>query len=261
MTGDGFRNALVKTYLENPCQVLANPLWKTLDKLDDFQTAFGGSDGIISRLEASNEESVFVYWRRQDRRPSLLIRRKIETMQLVLMHQDFLDPDVAVGFDTRRGYYRLMHDHKTFQSPQLPEGFRFAEVDTGVELLRAAAFSGQEPQILQNWVNHPVFAPDLWLWVMDEKTQQPAALGIAELDSTYREAAIEWIQVLPAHYGGTIGQNLVLELLRRVKDRADFTTVSGEMDFKERENPGSFYRECGFTGQDIWWLLGRLEQA
>ena len=41
MTGDAFRDALVKTYLENPCQVLANPLWKTLDKLDDFQTAFG----------------------------------------------------------------------------------------------------------------------------------------------------------------------------------------------------------------------------
>jgi GNAT superfamily N-acetyltransferase len=261
MTGDAFCDALVKTYLENPCQVLSNPLWKTLDKLDDFQTAFGSSGGKINRLEASNETSIFVYWRREGRQPSLLIRRKLETVPIALMHQDFLDPDVAVGFNTRQGYFRLMHDHKIFQPPQLPEGFRFAEIDTGLELLRAAAFAGQEPHVLQSWVNHPVFTPDLWLWVIDDKSGQPTALGIAELDSTYREATIEWIQVLPAHYGGTIGQNLVLELLRRLKDRADFTTVSGELDFKERENPGAFYRECGFIGQDVWWLLGRSEEG
>jgi len=255
MPGDSFRDALVKVYLENPCTVLSNPLWKTLDKLDDFQTAFGSDAQGINRLEASNETSLFVFWRREGRKPSLLMRRKLETVQIALMHQDFLDPDVAVGFDTRRGYFRLLHDHQTIQPSQLPQGFRFAQVDTGLELLRAAAFAGKEPHILQSWVNHPVFASDLWLWVIDEKTNQPVGLGIAEIDSTHREAALEWIQVLPDFQD--LAKSLVFELLRRVKNRADFTTVSGDLDFKELENPGSFYRECGFTGHDVWWLLGR----
>jgi GNAT superfamily N-acetyltransferase len=261
MPDDAFHDALVKTYLKNPCQVLSNPLWKTLDKLSDFQTTFGSDAEGISRLEASDEVSLFVYWRREGRQPSLLMRRKLETVRIALMHQDFLDPDVAVGFDTRRGYFRLLHDHKNLQPPQLLEGFHFSEVDTSVELLRAAAFAGREPHVLQSWMLHPVFAPDLWLWVIDEKTNQPAALGIAELDPTYREAALEWIQVQPAYQDTGIGENLVLELLRRVKNRADFTTVSGELDFKGRDNPGSFYRECGFAGQDVWWLLGRSEEG
>ncbi len=257
MPGDSFRDVLAKIYLENPCKVLSNPLWKTLDKLDDFQTTFGSDAKGVNRLEASNLESLFVFWRREGRQPSLLMRRKLETVRIAMMHQDFLDPDVAVGFDTRRGYFRLLHDHKNVHPSQLPSGFRFAQVDTGLELLRAAAFTGQEPHILQNWVNHPVFAPDLWLWVIDEKSSQPVGFGMAELDTTYGEAALEWIQVLPTYQDAGIAENLVWELLRRVKDRAAFTTVTGDLDYKAIDNPGAFYRECGFSGQDLWWLLGR----
>jgi hypothetical protein len=48
---------------------------------------------------------------------------------------------------------------------------------------------------------------------------------------------------------------LVLELLQRLKDKAEFVTVSGEIE--NQTDPGSLYRWCGFEGQDIWWLFDR----
>ncbi|MDY6866369.1 MAG: GNAT family N-acetyltransferase [Chloroflexota bacterium] len=66
------------------------------------------------------------------------------------------------------------------------------------------------------WFNHPVFEPDLWVWIMDEEEDQPAALGIAELDNRVPEASLEWIQVLPGYRGRGLGKAIVAELLRRV---------------------------------------------
>ena len=38
-----------------------------------------------------------------------------------------------------------------------------------------------------------------------------------------------------------------------LKNIADFTTVSGEVDNKT--NPEKLYRRCGFEGDDIWYVL------
>ena len=52
-----------------------------------------------------------------------------------------------------------------------------------------------------------------------------------------------------------LGTALVLELLRRLQDRAEFVTVSGEVN--NPSNPQRLYRKCGFAGSDVWWLLRR----
>ena len=62
---------------------------------------------------------------------------------------------------------------------------------------------------------------------MDKQRNAPAALGIAEIDRNVPEGSLEWIQVLPSIKGKGLGKVLVLELLHRLKARADFTTVSG----------------------------------
>lgn len=90
---------------------------------------------------------------------------------------------------------------------------------------------------------------------MDHEKGTPAALGIAELDPTVPEGALEWIQVLPEYQGRGFGKILVLELLNRIKGKAKFTTVSGEVD--NETNPERLYRSCGFVGNDTWWLLRR----
>lgn len=246
-----FRDALKTAYQQNPCQVLANPLWKTLEKLDDFQTAFAQDSSGVSRLEAWNDESLYVYWRRTDRQPSHLMSRRLNTMQVALVHQDFLDADTVAGFSARQSYYRLIRYMNGQPVPALPPGFRFAEasLDAGA----VSRFLGDEERV-NTWRRHPALAPGLWVWAMDGDT--PVGLIVGEFDARMREASIEWVQVEPAYREKQIGRSLVSELLRRIGNRAAFVTVSGEVE--DRDNPGGFFRCCGFSGQDVWWLLGRL---
>ena len=105
---------------------------------------------------------------------------------------------------------------------------------------------------VQAWTRHPVYDPHLWIWV--EEGGQTAGLGIAEFDGSVPEGSLEWIQVLPAFRRRGVGRAVVLELLRRLVDRAAFITVSGQ---KASDGSGAeaLYRSCGFEGHDVWWLL------
>ena len=100
-----------------------------------------------------------------------------------------------------------------------------------------------------------MYAPDLWLWVVDRRTGAPAALGIAEFDDTVPEASLEWVQVLPAYRRRGLGGGVGCELFRRVEGRADFTTVAGQID--NESHPEALYRRCGFEGYDVWWVFRR----
>lgn len=106
-----------------------------------------------------------------------------------------------------------------------------------------------------HWTQLDVFDEDLWIFVMDNKTQQPIALGIAERDKTIHEGMLEWIQVLPAYQGRKLGQAIVCELLVRLSNHVDFVTVSGQID--NTTNPEMLYRKCGFEGTDIWHVIER----
>ena len=59
--------------------------------------------------------------------------------------------------------------------------------------------------------------------------------------------------MLPQYRGQKIGQLIVAELLFRMKDVADFATVSGKID--NMTNPEALYRKCGFIGSDVWHIL------
>lgn len=261
-----FRQALIEAYLQNPCQVLANPLWKTLQKIEDFETAIGKNAQGFNRLEAWDENSIYVYWRKDGRQPGLLVRRRLETCSLALMHQDFLDPATVAAFTiARKGYYRLSHSLQNIPDHPLPQGFAFAPVkmdgamvDTVATFIAEHSDSGDDAlAVVQGWVDAPVFASKLWLWVLDEASGQPVGLVVAALDKTYQEAVIEWVQVHSDFRQKGLGKALVTEVLRRIGDQATLVTASGEVTVEERDEPGQFFRHCGFSGTDVWWLLSR----
>ena len=247
-----FPEALKIAYFQNPCQVLANPLWRSLAKLDDFQTSFGSDSTGVNRLEAWDTNSLYIYWRRDGRQSSLLIRRRLEAVQLALIHQDFLDPDTVIGFKTWKSYYRLLlRPEEGIARPALPANLRFAEASIDADAV--SRFLGDTERV-DEWRRRPVLAPGLWVWAMDDDV--PVGLAVGEFDSVMSEATIEWVQVLPDYQRRGIGRALVGELLRRLGTRATFVTVAGEVE--DRDNPGAFFRRCGFSGQDVWWLLGRV---
>lgn len=107
-------------------------------------------------------------------------------------------------------------------------------------------------QVLQ-WAMAEVFDKNLWIFIIDVDKQKPVALGIAELDQNVREGSLEWIQVLPEYTKRGLGQAIVNKLLLNMVGKADFVTVSGQVN--NNTNPEKLYRKCGFQGNDIWHVI------
>lgn len=106
---------------------------------------------------------------------------------------------------------------------------------------------------VSGWMRYPVFNKMLWVFICDKDSLLPVALGIADFDNSVKEGSLEWIQVLPEKRRMGLGKSIVFELLYRLKDHVDFVTVSGEVD--NPSNPEALYRKCGFTGDDIWYVI------
>ena len=148
------------------------------------------------------------------------------------------------------GYFRLLHSMENITRPTLPEGFVLENVD--VTLLKDHInscyrdLSVTEEQLA-------CYDKVLTVVIVNETTGCIVASGIAELDAEVREGYLEWIQVSREYRRKGLGSFVVKELLWRMKDGADFVTVSGRPD--DESNPEGLYRACGFTGDDVWYLV------
>lgn len=108
-------------------------------------------------------------------------------------------------------------------------------------------------ELIKSYTKTPVYNRDLWVMVKEKATGKFVGCGLADYDAEVKELILEWIQVLPQYRGKKIGQLIVTELLNRMKDIADFATVSGKVD--NETNPEALYRKCGFVGNDVWHIL------
>jgi GNAT superfamily N-acetyltransferase len=254
-----FHQALTAAYRKNPCQVLPNALWKSLSWAEHFETDFEIEAGTVTQLMAWNRKQLMLYWSR-DRRLRDWPVKNSQSIEFALLHRDYesaLDP---VDFEQRYLSFRLLHHMEVIPAPVLPTAFSFTPVDPISEAQEISAFIGAcyedihpAAEVVRGWATHPVFAADLWVWIIDVTRDAPAALGIAEFDSTIAEGLLEWIQVLPEYRRNGLGKQLVFELLARLQNRAMFTTVAGRVDNITR--PDKLYRRCGFEGDDTWWVL------
>jgi len=154
-------------------------------------------------------------------------------------------------------YFRLIHYLDVCQEAILPSGYAFKEVLLPNDVERVAdvinkCYEGysQSAENILRWTKYPVFDNNLWVFVWDIASNLPVALGIADFDSDIKEGSLEWIQVMPQHRGMGFGKAIVLELLSRLKGRADFVTVSGEVE--NATSPEQVYRRCGFVGDTVW---------
>lgn len=172
-----------------------------------------------------------------------------------ILHQDEYD---AAGFPQYidEPYFRLRHDLKGLAEPVLLQGYSLC---TATICEYAAHISscydgiGITEEELRSYTFRPVYDAALWLAIKENKTGSIVATGIAELDREINEGALEWIQVSQAHRGKGLGSYIVLELLRRLKSKAGFASVSGQCN--NPTNPEALYRKCGFTGNDVWHIL------
>lgn len=260
-----FIDALTRQYHAAPCQVLPNPLWKTLAALPGCQFSLRlDPAGEPAHLEIWRGSQLLLYWS-ADCGCWNLSQEQVDQITFALVHQDYLAALQPRRFTRRTAYFRL--ELRPGSTPagrpaltELPPGYSFRPVEVEREAAAAASLIGRcyanispAAETVRAWTQHPAYAPGLWVWVWDEALARPAGLGIAEVDPGAGEGALEWIQVLPEYQGRGLGPALVRELLRRMGSSAPLITVSGEVE--NASAPEKLYRRCGFSGQDVWWVL------
>lgn len=180
-----------------------------------------------------------------------------EGMQ-ILHHDDYDRSNYMEYID--EPYFRLFHDLKELSASVLPQGYSIGTAavhDFATHINSCYDSIGITEEELRNCMDRPVYDETLWLALKDDKSGRIVATGIAELDREIGEGILEWIQVSEGYRGYGLGSYIVSELLRRMKGRAGFATVSGQCN--NPANPEGVYRKCGFTGSDVWHILSRKD--
>ena len=174
---------------------------------------------------------------------------------LILREDDPCLEELTHSF-TDTPYFKLIHTMRRIDRCELPSGYRFITPDeASLSEHIASCYLSERASVseLACYRLHPTYAPDLWLAIIDERTDAVVASGIAELDGDIREGVLEWVQVSPEYRRRGFGQMIVNELLSRLQDRADFVTVSGKQN--DPSNPRALYERCGFDDGAIWHVL------
>lgn len=178
-----------------------------------------------------------------------------ENMKIVL-EEDLQGVAVLEYLDER--YFKLIHRMNNLEKPVLDKRYEMVccEVPEYVKHIAACyddvCISTEE---LMSYQTHAVYDRDLWIAVTECGHNTIIASGIAEVDKDIKEGILEWIQVSPGYRGKGLGKFVVNELLWKMKDKADFVTVSGKID--NPTNPRSLYMACGFSEEEIWYVMRR----
>lgn len=172
-----------------------------------------------------------------------------------ILHQDDFDEKEYRQY-IDEPYFRLSHNLHGLSAPMLPQGYSLCKATLGdfaVHINSCYEGIGITEAELRSYTTRPVYDAALWLAVKDDQTGNIVATGIAELDREIGEGVLEWIQVSKSYRGNGLGAYIVSELLWRMKDKANFVTVSGQCN--NATNPEKLYRKCGFIGNDVWHIL------
>ncbi len=174
-----------------------------------------------------------------------------------ILHDRDFSSDILSEY-TDEKYFRLYHSLK--EIPEIvTDDFEITTVTrrnikTIVQIINDSYTDiSVSAELIKSYNKTPVYNENLWIMVKEKATGNFVSCGLADYDAEAKELILEWIQVLPEYRGKKIGQLIVTELLYRMKDVANFATVSGKVD--NETNPEALYRKCGFIGNDVWHIL------
>lgn len=155
-------------------------------------------------------------------------------------------------------FFKLIHRMEFIDKPHLNEGYEIIPLevqDYARHIQECYEGGGASSEELSSYKTHATYEPNLWIAVNDSRSNAIVATGIAELDNDAGEGILEWIQVSPKYRRLGFGAFIVKELLWRMKNRADFVTVSGKVN--NASNPAALYESCGFTDKIIWHIMSK----
>lgn len=174
---------------------------------------------------------------------------------MLIIHSDDFTDCYLDNYDDEL-YFRLKHNLNKIQEPILSAGFQLYDaklIDYAKHINSCYKGSKLTVDALESYCKRKVYSQELWIAIKDCKTKKLIGTGIAELDTEIGEGILEWIQVSEKYRSKGIGTYIVNELLQRMKDKALFVTVSGQVE--NSTNPEALYRKCGFEGNDVWHIM------
>ena len=173
------------------------------------------------------------------------------------VHDDDFEESMLSDYSGER-YFRLLHRLEKVEFPISDKYYLktavFEDIPKIVEIVNLS-YSDIKTTVEEftSLTLTETYDGDLWVLALDCKDNEVIGCGIADYDRMLNEGYLEWIQVLPEKRGNKIGTLIVNELLKRLQRKASFATVCGRAD--SDSNPEKLYRNCGFTGSDIWHIL------
>ena len=174
-----------------------------------------------------------------------------------ILHDNDFDTEILSDYIDEK-YFRLYHNLKEIPKV-ITNDFEITavtrkDIKAIVQIINDSYTDiSVNKELIKSYIKTPVYNNSLWIMVKEKATGKYVGCGIADFDTEAKELILEWIQVLPQYRGKKIGQLIVSELLFRMKDVANFATVSGKVD--NTTNPEALYRKCGFAGSDVWHIL------
>ena len=165
------------------------------------------------------------------------------------------DEDCSLPIKSEELYFKMIHNLEFIGKPNLNQ--RYEVVDISLEeyvnhINECYEDLGVSLEELKTYQKHQTYNPNLWIAVKDKTSNKVVATAIAELDSDIKEGVLEWIQVSKNYRNQGLGKYLINEILYRLKDTANFVTVSGRVD--NPTHPFELYKSCGFVNPVIWHI-------
>lgn len=153
-------------------------------------------------------------------------------------------------------YFKLVHYLENIEKQFKSDKFIFVKASTE-EFVNHINSCYEKERLtvdeLEYYKNRSVYDEDLWICLYDNVNHVIATTGIAEFDREIKEGYLDWIQVSEEYRGQGLGKIIVYELLKRLKRKANFVTVSGRVNNKT--NPEKLYESCGFENKVLWHIL------
>jgi len=251
-----FTVGLIEIYREEPCRVAPNAIWKTLARIPNGYSHIQSNDHI-ENLQFWTDTELLIYW---DRTGKFNIQSDLNQFNTIILHDLYLEELDKQIYPHLDPYFRLYFPTTTkIESVNTDYQIELVQFDQEWEkilrILRASYPNWSfDRQRIEQWRSHPTYDPELWIWVIDPLTSEKIALGIAEYYTEIKEGSLEWIQVHPDHQKKGVGKIIVMSLVQKLLEKADIITVSGQADQPHLQQ---FYEDCGFTGNEIWWVARR----
>ena len=186
--------------------------------------------------------------------PFWKIEQTVIPSHLRIIRDDEMTENVDAGTDDP--YFKMVHRLNTVSDAALLDGFVLTSADPeelAAHVRECYAAERVTADELRSYTRTAVYDAALWLVVRDGATGRIAASGIGALDTRIGEGVLDWIQVSPAYRRKGLGTFIVCELLRRMRGKAAFVTVSGRINNPTK--PMALYQACGFTDPVIWHVL------